>query len=92
MSATPLTLSGVFHKRPRRADWRSASQLASTAGAKIGDRPFSEPVQSARLGVLLDRFVEAGSIERFEPRPELGQLIRRQFSERLFNILDRFYV
>ena len=62
------------------ADWRSASQLAGAAGAEIGDRLFRKPVESACFGVLLDPFVEAGSVESFEPRPELGRLIRGQFT------------
>ena len=47
---------------------------------KSVERLFGEPVQSACFGVLLDLFVEAGSVEGFEPRPELGQLIRGQFA------------
>lgn len=60
-------------------DWRSASQLARAAGTEIGKGQSSKPVKSACIGVPFDPLVKAGSVESFEPGPELGQLIRGQF-------------
>jgi len=66
--------------------WRNASQLACATCAEIGQGLFSQPVELARCGILLDLLVEALRLERLEPGSEPYELIGRKFSYGLFNV------
>lgn len=55
---------------------------------EIGERLVGEPIEPAGPGVALDLVIEACDIERLEPVAKLRELIRRQFGDSVFEVLD----
>jgi hypothetical protein len=55
---------------------------------EIREGLLGQPVELAGLDVVLDLLVEARAIERRKPVAELGELIRRQLGDGLFEVLD----
>jgi len=64
---------------------QNVSQLTRTTTAKIRKRLFGEPIESARLGVSLDLFIEMRRLEFLKPRAESGELIGGQLGNGFFD-------
>ena len=58
------------------------------AGSTIELGFFHEPVQAARVDLLLHLQVPLSCIKRLEPGPKLGPLFGRQALDRGFYLLD----
>jgi len=70
----------------RTPGWQNASQLARATGTKIGQRLVSQPVELARLGILLDLLIEVPCLKFLESCPEAHELVGRQFGHGLLDV------
>src|SRR5262245_56806805 len=64
-----------------------ASELLAAPRLVVGPHLGHQLVELARPGVALDVLVEQARIELLEPRPEFGQLLRRQPLDGLLDVL-----
>jgi len=77
---------------PKIVGWRGVSQVFAPPEAQVGEGILGQGVKSAGGDVFSELSIPSDGIERCEPFPKLGQILRRQFLHGALELSDAAHI